>query len=139
MTSLLAMIALLLTALWISVRAESRLASPAARSRRGRFRRCPHSAGQRRIAAAHRGSAAARRPAVARGRCTRATPRSTRGGATARRPASRPGLTRAATARRPASRPGLTAAGQPKPGSRSHSRAGHVRHSWNGCKRPGLV
>ena len=60
MTSLLAMIALLLTALWISVRAESRLASPAARSRRGRSRRCPHSAGQRRFAAAHRGSAAAR-------------------------------------------------------------------------------
>ena len=86
MTSLLAMIALLLTALWISVRAESRLASPAARSRRGRFRRCPHSAGQRRFAAAHRGSAAARRPAVARGRCTHATPRSTRGAAAARRP-----------------------------------------------------
>jgi hypothetical protein len=105
MTSLLAMIALLLTALWISVRAESRLASPAARSRRGRFRRCPHSAGQRRFAAAHRGSAAARRPAVARGRCTHATPRSTRGSAAARRPVSRPGLTRAC---------------QPKPGSRSH-------------------
>lgn len=119
MTSLLAMIALLLTALWISVRAESRLASPAARSRRGRFRRCPHSAGQRHFAAAHRGSAAARRPAVARGRCTHATPRSTRGGAAARRPA-RPGLTRAAAPRRLASRPGLTRAGQPKPGSRSH-------------------
>jgi hypothetical protein len=105
MTSLLAMIALLLTALWISVRAESRLASPGARGRRGRFRRCPHSPGQRRVAAAHRGSAAARRRTVTRGRCTHATPRSTRGSAAARRPTSRPGLTRAC---------------QPKRGSRSH-------------------
>ena len=104
MTSLLAMIALLLTALWISVCAESRLASPAARGRRGRFRRCPHGVGQRRFAATHRGRAAARRRGVARGQCTHATARSTRGGAAARRPASRPGLTRAC---------------QPNPGSRS--------------------
>jgi hypothetical protein len=109
MTSLLAMIALLLTALWISVRAESRLAPPAARSRRGRFQRCPHGAGQRRSAAAHPGSAVARRPAVARGRCTHATPPSTRGGPAARRPASRPGLTRAC---------------QPKPGPRSRPARG---------------
>ena len=76
MLTLLAMIALLSTALWISVRTESRLASPAARARRGRLRRCRHDVGQRRTATPHRGSAAARRGtgAVPRGRCTRVTP-----------------------------------------------------------------
>ena len=76
MLTLLAMIALLSTALWISVRTESRLASPAARARRGPLRRCRHDVGQRRTATPHRGSAAARRGtgAVPRGRCTRVTP-----------------------------------------------------------------